>query len=102
MTFIYSIYALATNVIATGKIDLNNLSNVDQYTGTDVISISVASKEVHQTEENKTFYYIQCWIGVGLVLVWTFAFFIMKYFEKAEEVKVEEETISASDFSIVI
>ena len=82
MTLIYSIYALATNVIATGNIDLNNLTNVDQYTNADVITISLASKEVHQTEENKTFYFIQSWIGMAMVLIWTFAFFIMKYFEK--------------------
>lgn len=36
------------------------------------------------------------------MVIWTLTFFVMKYFQKEEEVRVEQETISASDFSIVI
>ena len=45
---------------------------------------------------------IQCWLGLVVIILWTLTLFFMKYFEKAEEVRVEEETISASDFSLVI
>lgn len=45
---------------------------------------------------------IQCWLGLVVIILWTLTLFLMKYFEKAEEVRVEEETISASDFSLVI
>ena len=47
-------------------------------------------------------YLLQSFLGMVVMILWMFALFCMKYFEKEEEVRVEEETISASDFSIVI
>ena len=35
------------------------------------------------------------------MFLWLLILFCMKYTEKSEEVRVEEETISASDFSLV-
>ena len=47
-------------------------------------------------------YVVQSFLGMAVMILWMFALCCMKYFDKEEEVRVEEETISASDFSIVI
>ena len=97
--FIYAIYALATNVIATNTGDP---TNVYSYIPTDILSISLGAKQTIQTQQNRTYYFVQCWIGFAVMLVWGVTFLILKYFEKADEVRVEEQTVSASDFSIVV
>ena len=98
MGFVYSIYALVTNVMASHKIT----STSSITTNVDVLIISLASKMTSETDENKNYYLIQCYIGVGLVVIWCIMFFVLKYFEKEQEVRVEEQTISAADFSIVM
>ena len=100
LTVVYSIYSLVTNLVASGKYDTSDPTSID--TTLTWVSLSLGSKQVNKTEENKTFYYIQAWIGAAVMLLWLLMMFLMKYFEKEEEVRVEEETISASDFSIVI
>ena len=42
------------------------------------------------------------WIGVGVVLVWSLLLFLIKYFEEKTESMVDQETITAADFSILI
>ena len=99
MGLIYGIYALATNIVAANTGDTTNLSS---YVPADILSISLGPKQQYQTDQNKQYYLIQCWIGLALMIVWGITFVLLKYFEKADEVAVEEQTISASDFSIVI
>lgn len=99
MTLVYSIYAFVTNLIASGKYDPGT-NEVD--TSADVLSISLGSKQVNKTDENENYYYIQCWIGVGMVVIWTLMLFVLKYLEKEQEVRVDQETISPADFSIVL
>ena len=70
----YSIFAIATNLKAAG-VQSSNLTAVVDY-----ISISLSAKQLSQTDDNKTYYYVQCWIGVGVVIVWIFVFFALKYF----------------------
>jgi hypothetical protein len=81
---IYSIYALATNVIASNNFALCN-GVVDCSSNLDYLAISLGSKQQNQTDQNKTFYYIQAWIGVGLVLVMSITFFLLKYYESKQE-----------------
>lgn len=100
LTLLYSIYALVTNLIASGKYDTSDPTSID--TTMTWVSLSLGSKQMNRTETNKRYYYIQAWIGAGTMIIWLFLLFAVKYFEKSEEVRVEEETISASDFSLVI
>ena len=81
MSLVYSIYALVTNLIASGKI---NVANYSVDTTADILSISLASKMTDHTSENSTFYLIQCYIGLGMVVIWCFLLFVLKYFEKEQ------------------
>ena len=77
MSLVYSIYALVTNLISSNKIDTSQYS-ID--TTADVLSISLSSKMTDDTQENRTFYLVQCYIGMGLVIIWCLMFFALKYF----------------------
>lgn len=88
MFLIYVIYAFATNLVASGKYTTcggiyNCSANLDY------LSISLGSKQQNPTTENQTFYYIQCWIGVGMVIIWFITFAILKYREKLKELEVD-------------
>ena len=100
MTVVYSIYAFVTNLIASGKYDTSDPTAVD--TTVTWVQLSLGSKQENQTEVNKTYYFISACIGAFLMLLWMVILCCLKYYEKEEEVRVEEETISASDFTIVI
>ena len=72
MTLLYSIFALVTNVLAStnGAIDISQL---------DYIAISLSSKQQYQTETNKLYYVISCWLGVGMIGLWIIALVGIKY-----------------------
>lgn len=53
------------------------------------VSLSLGSKQLNQTDTNKLYYYIQCWIGLGVVIVWLIMFFLLKYFEREKEIEIE-------------
>lgn len=84
MLLIYSIYAIATNVIASKNFDLCT-GLADCSANVDYLSISLGSKQLNQTDQNKLYYYIQAWIGVGLVLIMAITFFLLKYYEEKQE-----------------
>lgn len=42
------------------------------------------------------------WIGVGLVIIWSFSLCFIKYFEQQKEGEVDRATKSAADFSFII
>lgn len=102
----YSIFALATNVKASDEyrklIETGGSINVKFLSTISYVALSLGSKQLNPTTENKTYYFIQCWIGLGITVVWLIMFFILKYSEQGQETKVEEETISASDFTITM
>lgn len=89
MTLAYSIYALATNLIASGVINSNSTLSSTIKSGVSYIALSVGSKQLNPTDDNKKYYFIQCWIGVGLLVLWMLVFFFLKYSEAAQEAKVE-------------
>jgi hypothetical protein len=84
MILIYSIYALATNVIASNNFDLCN-TFTDCSSNIDHLTISLGSKQQNDTDQNKTYYLIQAWIGVGLVIVMAVTFFLLKFYENKQE-----------------
>lgn len=42
------------------------------------------------------------WIGTGLIIIWSLVMYIIKYYDRKYEVLVNQQTISAADFSIII
>jgi hypothetical protein len=96
MTAVYSIYALATNIIASNSNSLGNKYTVDYLT------ISLASKQSNPTERNKLYFYIQAWLGMVTVIVWILFFFINRYKEYKQAQEYDDETISISDYSVVL
>jgi len=105
MSIVYSAYSLATNIIAAGiykKLVESGDKIATARTYISYVALSLGSKQMNPTSQNEVFYYIQCWIGLAVVVIWLIMFFILKYSERKTEIEVEEETISAADFSITI
>ena len=95
MGLLYSIFALATNIIASG----NSVTSLSSY---DYLSISLSSKQTNDTSQNNLYYYIQCWIGVAVVAIWGFVLFGIKYFQIKSTIEYDHDTSSCSDYSIAI
>ena len=86
MGIIYGVFALATNIIASNQGDP---TTINSYIPEDILSISLGPKQRFQTEQNRFYYFVQCFIGMSLMIVWGITFLLLKYFEKADEVRVE-------------
>lgn len=93
----YSVYAIVTNLIAAG-VQSDTLKGVV----VDYIAISLSAKQLNVTELNSKYYYIQCWIGVGVMIIWFFVFIALKYSEIKGAVEYDDDTSSISDYSVVI
>lgn len=78
LTVIYSFYALATNIVAA-----KNNARGNDYT-VDYLTISLSSKQINPTDQNKMYYYIQCWLGMITVIIWILIFFVNRYREYKE------------------
>lgn len=96
---IYSGYALATNVIAS---NLLSASGTISYSKIDYINISLSSKQKYDTPTNRLYYYISCWLGVGTAIIWLLVIVAIKYYEVKESNEYDKDTISCSDYSIVM
>ena len=92
MFLIYSIYSLVTNI----AVDLSEI------TVSELLLISLGSKQLYGTQEKITQYVIGAWIGVAMLILWAVSFLGLKYFQKEEEVHILMETKSVSEFSLVI
>ncbi len=95
MGIVYCIYAIITNAIAAGA-SQNNLYSLDY------ITISLAAKEKNDTETNRLYYYIQCWIGLGVMLIWIIMMIGIKYFEIKNSLEYDADTSSCTDYSVVL
>ena len=80
MTAVYSIYSLATNIIAA-----KNNAQGNHY-AVDYLTISLSSKAVNNTELNRLFFFIQAWLGAVTIIIWIIIFFVNRYreFKEAE------------------
>ncbi len=85
MLLIYAIFAFASNIVASGKYTTCG-SVVKCSSKLDYLSISLGSKQQNPTTENQTFYYVQAWLGVCMVIIWFITFAILKYYEKLKEI----------------
>lgn len=93
LTVVYSAFALGTNYIA---------SKNSKTSSVDYIAISLSSKETNDTFDNRRYYFIQCWLGVATIGVWIVALAIMKYHEVKSIEEYDNDTISCSDYSVVM
>lgn len=75
ITAVFSIYSLATNIIAA-----KNNAQGNNYT-VDYLTISLSSKEVNNTSMNRLFFFIQAWLGAVTVFIWVIIFFVNRYRE---------------------
>ena len=79
MLLIYAIFAFATNIVASGK--YATCGTIAACSAKlDYLAISLGSKQLNPTSENNAYYYIQCWIGVGMVVIWFITFSILKFY----------------------
>lgn len=76
LTVIYSAYAIATNLLATFS-SFNGVS----YESIDYLNISLSSKQLYDTELNRSYYLTQCWIGVAVMAIWIIVLAYFKYKE---------------------
>ena len=95
MALVYSIYAIVTNIIAA-EADFNSLYSLDY------LVVTLASKQKNINDQNKLFYFIQCWLGVATIILWLLVLIGIKYNEIKRSIEYDEDTSSASDFSIVL
>lgn len=66
---IYALYAMiSSGVAATGK------DNLPDY-----IKISLAAKQIEDNDTNRRLYYIQCWIGLFVMIIWILVLLGLKY-----------------------
>lgn len=63
MAVVYSIYAIVTNVLAA-EATSNSLYNLDY------ITITLAAKQKNINDQNKLYYFVQCWLGVVTIIIW--------------------------------
>ena len=91
LVFVYAIYALASNIVATSRYTPDEVAG-DIDTTQSWVQYSIGTKEVDPRNEevNGKMFVIQALLGLAVTIIWTISLFCMKYFEKAEEVRVEE------------
>jgi hypothetical protein len=96
---IYSSYALATNVLASNALSDSGVIN---YSKIDYLSISLSSKQTNDTTSNRLYYYNSCWLGVATAIIWLLVIIWIKYTEIKDSNEYDKDTISCSDYSIVM
>lgn len=99
--FAFAAYSLVTNCLIAGIFTNGYTFQINQFEEF-LILISLASKRLTNSAQSNKFYLIEVWICVGVVVIWSLLLFGIKYLERGYEVMVDSETISASDFSILI
>lgn len=88
--FLYCIYAIITNVMASDDYQVDYFeeftqgkTDIEKYKSFEgVLAISLGSKQLHAEEEDKRYYRIQCWLGVAMLIIWGLLFTIIKYKEE--------------------
>lgn len=70
MFFIYSCFAIFTNILASNSYEVNDNMDPSLITNVGVLVISLGSKQLNATNENTLLYNIQTWFGVGVLLLW--------------------------------
>lgn len=98
MLIVYVLYSIATNVLAASSL---NSTNTIQYK-VDYLTISLSSKQINDTATNRMYYYVQCWLGVVTVLIWSLVLVYIKFSEIKNAKSYDDDTISCSDYSVVL
>lgn len=74
MSVVYGIYAIVTNIKAADA-SFSSLYSLDYMV------ITLAAKQKNPTDQNKTYYFVQCWLGLVTVIVWFLFFIGIKFYE---------------------
>jgi len=74
LTIIYSIFAIVTNVVAAHNTTISD-------TKIDYLTISLSSKMLNDTADNRNYYFAQCCIGALTLFLWLLVFIEIKYSE---------------------
>jgi hypothetical protein len=98
MTILYSIFALVTNIIASQVLTSAGI----QTTSLSYITISLSSKETNKTDTNSMYYFISCWLGVGMLLIWMLVLIGIKFYEVKDSNEYDQDTVSCSDYTILL
>jgi hypothetical protein len=104
MLAIFSGYAIVTNIQASNmyKNSLNGSDVLDigeTYSG--FLMASLGSKAVYYTQFGNSAFSVQCWLGVVFVVIWGFIFVVIEYREREAEHKVDYESKTAGDYTLV-
>ena len=89
-TVVYSIYCIVTNAVASSKFEIAQFLDKNHQTTSNELAISLGSKQLNPTEENLFFYSVQAWLGFSMLLIWAVIFFLIKLFQKQEEIKLQK------------
>lgn len=99
---VYGIYSLITNIIAAlGYNPISDKSALKSNIG--ILVLSLGSKQLNSSvPQNVDFYYIQCWIGLLLVLFWGVGILLIKLKEAEIINYMKQNKKSVADYSIAI
>jgi hypothetical protein len=99
LILVYSGFALFTNYGAakSGNLDFSKASYTEA-----IVGISLSYKQVFNTDTNKMYYFISCWLGVAMIVIWIIALIGIKFKEAKDSQEYDRDTISCSDYSIVV
>lgn len=78
MIVVYSFFALYTNFLAAATANLN--FSTATYTEV-IVAISLTYKQAFNTDTNKMYYFVSCWLGVAMIIIWIIALVGIKYKE---------------------
>jgi hypothetical protein len=82
MFAIFSVYSIISNGIVSGlyKDEVKDASVAPQEQSyLNVLVISLGSKILYgESEVGRTLFYVQCWMGVVVIVVWGVLFFLIK------------------------
>lgn len=105
MFFIYTIYGVISNVVSAKNYEKsigNETLTPDLLSYEGFLVISLGSKQIHETEGDRTSFTVQCWLGVAMIVVWGVLLGFIKKNERRIAHKIDADSKTASDFSILI
>lgn len=70
---------MASNVVASNQYrSLGAVNSTELLSYEGILIISLGSKELNSSDENKTSFNIQCWLGVAMIVLWGIMFLFIK------------------------
>lgn len=104
------VYSLAANLFCSTKISLSSIEGSFPPYLNFILNVSLYSKMMFsasdasgdQYYEKVRYYLIELWMGVGMIVLWGFLFFLLRYLQKDKEINFLKKSTSVAELSIVI